>query len=103
LADGVPLVCIPDGRDQPGNAARVIHSGAGVRARKRASVRTLRRAITDALENVALTEGAQVIARALARSDGAVEIADRIEHLDPLASSRSRSALVTDSHRLRQR
>ena len=24
LADGVPLVCVPDGRDQPDNAARVV-------------------------------------------------------------------------------
>jgi MGT family glycosyltransferase len=102
LADGVPLVCIPDGRDQPGNTARVIYNGAGVRARKRASVRTLRRTIADALENVELTEGAQTIARALARSDGAVETANRLERLDSLAPSRSQSALVADSHRLRR-
>jgi MGT family glycosyltransferase len=79
LADGVPLVCIPDGRDQPGNAARVIYNGAGVRARKRASVRTLRRVIADALGNDRLTEGAQAMARALARSDGTVETVDRLE------------------------
>jgi MGT family glycosyltransferase len=102
LADGVPLVCIPDGRDQPGNAARVIHAGAGVRVRKRASARTLRRTIDGALGDAALTEGAQAIARALARSNGAVETADRLERLDSLAPSRSQSALVADSRRLRR-
>jgi hypothetical protein len=37
VADGVPLVRIPDGRDQPDNAARVLACGAGVRVRKNAS------------------------------------------------------------------
>jgi MGT family glycosyltransferase len=34
LADGVPLVCIPDARDQPDNAARVVFVNAGVKASK---------------------------------------------------------------------
>ena len=33
LAAGVPLVCMPMGRDQPDVAARVIHAGAGLRLR----------------------------------------------------------------------
>lgn len=40
LADGVPLVCIPDGRDQPDNAARVLVAHAGVRVGKRSSPRS---------------------------------------------------------------
>jgi UDP:flavonoid glycosyltransferase YjiC (YdhE family) len=37
LADGVPLLCIPDGRDQPDNAARVLLASAGMRVRKQTS------------------------------------------------------------------
>ncbi len=33
LSCGVPLVCIPMGRDQLDVAARVVHAGAGVRPR----------------------------------------------------------------------
>jgi MGT family glycosyltransferase len=81
LADGVPLLCIPDGRDQPDNAARVLACGAGVRVRKRTSVGKLRRVIVDALEDPQLRQGAGAMAEALARSDGAVTIADRLEHV----------------------
>jgi MGT family glycosyltransferase len=81
LADGVPLLCMPDGRDQPDNAARVLACGAGVRVRKHTSVHKLRRAIAEALEDPALKRGASAMAEALARSDGAVTIADRLELL----------------------
>jgi MGT family glycosyltransferase len=81
LADGVPLVCIPDGRDQPDNAVRVVLAGAGVRARKRASPRKLRKVIAKALEDPALKRDAEAMAGPLARSDGAVTIAELLEQL----------------------
>lgn len=37
LAAGVPIVCMPTGRDQPDNAARLVHRGAGVTISKKAS------------------------------------------------------------------
>jgi UDP:flavonoid glycosyltransferase YjiC (YdhE family) len=81
LADGVPLVCVPDGRDQPDNAARVVACGAGVRVRKNTSPRKLRRVIVQALEDPALKRGAEAMAEALGRSDGAVTVAEAIERL----------------------
>jgi UDP:flavonoid glycosyltransferase YjiC (YdhE family) len=81
LADGVPLVCIPDGRDQPDNAARVLACGAGVRARRSASPAKLRRVIAGALGDPALRRGASAMAQALARSDGALTVADTVELL----------------------
>ncbi len=83
LADGVPLVCIPDGRDQPDNAARVVEAGAGVRVRKSASPAKLRRVIARALEDPEIRRGAAAMAVALARSDGAVAVAERVERLAP--------------------
>jgi MGT family glycosyltransferase len=79
LADGVPLLCLPDGRDQPDNAARVVAVGAGVRLPKKASVRRLRDGIAEALDDQALREAAARMRTALGRLDGAVEVASRLE------------------------
>jgi MGT family glycosyltransferase len=87
LADGVPLLCIPDGRDQPDNAARVLLAGAGMRVRKQTSPHKLRTAIAAALDDPALKHGASAMASALARSDGALAVA---EHLELLASDGQR-------------
>jgi MGT family glycosyltransferase len=81
LADGVPLVCIPDGRDQPDNAARVLVAHAGVRVGKKSSPEKLRRVISRALEDQSIKQGARAMAGALARSDGATVIANELERL----------------------
>jgi UDP:flavonoid glycosyltransferase YjiC (YdhE family) len=81
LADGVPLLCIPDGRDQPDNAARVLVAGAGLRASKNAPSRKLRRAITRSLGDPVLKQGAEAMAAALARSDGGETIVAELEKL----------------------
>ncbi|HEY5260674.1 MAG TPA: nucleotide disphospho-sugar-binding domain-containing protein [Solirubrobacteraceae bacterium] len=86
LADGVPLVCIPDGRDQPDNAARVLFVNAGVRASKKSSPEKLRGVIARALEDQSIKQGARAMADALARSDGATVIADELERL-PVSST----------------
>lgn len=81
LADGVPLVCVPDGRDQPDNAARVVAAGAGVRVRKGSSPRKLRGVIAHALGDTELREGAERMAQALGRNDGAVAVAEALERI----------------------
>lgn len=48
LANGVPLVILPSGRDQTDNAARVEAIGAGIRASPRAIGDAINDAITDA-------------------------------------------------------
>ncbi len=80
LADGVPLVCVPDGRDQPDNAARVVACGAGVRVRMNASPDKIRRVIARVLTDAKLKRGAGKMADALA-IDGALEVAERVEQL----------------------
>jgi MGT family glycosyltransferase len=81
LADGVPLVCVPDGRDQPDNAARVVACGAGVRVRRNTSPQKLRRVIAHALEDQALKRAAERMAEALRRSDGALAVTEAVERL----------------------
>ena len=81
LADGVPLVCIPDGRDQPDNAARVVVAHAGVRVSKTSSPEKLRRVISRALQDQSIKQGARAMSGALARSDGATVMANELERL----------------------
>jgi UDP:flavonoid glycosyltransferase YjiC (YdhE family) len=88
LVEGVPLLCLPDGRDQPDNAARVVEAGAGVRASERTPPRRLRRLIAASLADVGLREGAAEMRSALSSRDGAVAVADRLESL---AASRAPS------------
>ncbi len=76
LAHGVPLVCIPMGRDQPNNAVRVEVRGAGLRLSPHADVATLRRAIRRVVEEPAFREHARQLARAItedARQSRAIE------------------------------
>ena len=51
LAAGVPLVCMPMGRDQNENAARVVYHGAGVRVSPRASAERVRAAIRAVIDS----------------------------------------------------
>ncbi|HET6966157.1 MAG TPA: glycosyltransferase [Acidimicrobiales bacterium] len=67
LAHGVPLVCLPIGRDQFDNAARVLHSGAGLRISEDANVSDVARTIGDALSDAELTAKARRLAREMTR------------------------------------
>ena len=78
LSAGVPLVCVPSGRDQPDNAVRVVEAGAGVRLSSRASARAIRAAVERVLADPELHAGAKTMQQAFAR-DGATEAADLVE------------------------
>lgn len=71
LSCGVPLVCIPCGRDQPDGARRVADADAGVIVPKSASPRRIREAVAKALDDRRLRDGAARMAMALGRQDGA--------------------------------
>lgn len=45
LMNGVPVICLPMGRDQPENAARIAARGAGIRLSRHASAAAIRRAL----------------------------------------------------------
>lgn len=70
LHSGVPLVCLPMGRDQADNAARVMWRGAGLRCSSRAGVADLRRTMRRVLEEPHFREGARRIADAIVREGG---------------------------------
>jgi MGT family glycosyltransferase len=59
MAHGVPMVCLPMGRDQDGNAARVEHLGVGRVLPARASTADIADAVRDALADPALGHNAR--------------------------------------------
>lgn len=65
LVAGVPIVCMPTGRDQPDNAARLVHRGAGVRISKKASPRTIASAVRRLLDDSSFTAAARRLGQRL--------------------------------------
>jgi UDP:flavonoid glycosyltransferase YjiC (YdhE family) len=75
LAAGVPLVCLPMGRDQLEVAARVVALGAGIKVRPGASPAAIARAVRTVLEDPSYRSAARRMAEILAqeaRADRAV-------------------------------
>ncbi len=80
LAEGVPLVCMPLGNDQPGVASRVAMHGAGVvvPARK-ANAKRLHDAVRIVLEDASYRTAARKLQAAILQIDGLEMAADIIE------------------------
>lgn len=80
LAEGVPLVCIPLGNDQPGVAARVAAHGAGVVVPPRkVNAGRLRSAVRAVLDDASYRSAARKLQAAMAQIDGLGLAADIIE------------------------
>lgn len=59
LAHGLPLLCIPMGRDQADNAARVLHAGCGLRLRTRTHPIRIAAAVGRLLDDASFRENAR--------------------------------------------
>ena len=80
LAEGVPLVAIPQGNDQPGVAARIEHAGAGiVIPRRKVSGERLRRAIDTVLRERSYRAAAHQLQEAIRGANGPERAADVVE------------------------
>lgn len=66
LAAGVPVLCIPLGRDQADNAARVAHAGAGLRVSRSASTAHIRDALRRLLDDASYRRAAARLASEIA-------------------------------------
>lgn len=66
LAAGVPLLCMPMGRDQNDNAARVFHHGAGLRLAPTAETAAIRASVQALLNNPKYKQTAQSLGRKIA-------------------------------------
>jgi MGT family glycosyltransferase len=67
LAHGVPTICLPMGRDQPDNAARLVHSGAGLRLSPKASERRIAEAVKTVLGDEQMAQAARRLADSIQR------------------------------------
>ncbi len=82
LMHGVPVICMPMGRDQPDNAARITARGAGLTLSSRSGMRAIRRAVRAVLADPGYAAAAARLgARIRAEVDGGVAAAERIEDL----------------------
>lgn len=86
LAAGVPLVCIPMGRDQKDNTVRVLRLGAGVRLKQRSTPDQIAAAVSEVLHNpqyaAAARNFAQVLTREAASTPTAADEAEALLRLD---------------------
>ncbi len=81
LADGVPLVCLPMGRDQFDIAARVVHRGAGIRLDAAASPSSIAAALRAVLDDPSYREAARRIAGAIAEETADDRVVAEVESL----------------------
>jgi UDP:flavonoid glycosyltransferase YjiC (YdhE family) len=88
LAHGVPLLCLPMGRDQHGNAARVAHLGAGLVLSADADAEQIAEAAHTGLNDPTLKQNSERIASRI-RQEIAADRA--VIELETLAQRRSRA------------
>ncbi|MFL5725888.1 MAG: glycosyltransferase [Chloroflexota bacterium] len=88
LAHGVPLVCLPIGRDQPDNAARVVSHGAGLRLSPKSRPSDIRAAVASVLRDPAFAASARRLAGAFAAEQPAQRAPRALEAVagDPAAA-----------------
>jgi UDP:flavonoid glycosyltransferase YjiC (YdhE family) len=67
LAAGVPLLCMPMGRDQNDNAARIVARGAGLRMSPKSSIKSIRNGILEILESPRYREKAREMGKVIAK------------------------------------
>jgi len=91
LAAGVPLLCMPMGRDQNDNAARVVARGAGLRLSPDASVRRIRKAIVEILQSSHYRSSAQALGQRILQD---AHNSSTVQLLEDLASPHSTRADV---------
>jgi MGT family glycosyltransferase len=92
LAAGVPLVCLPMGRDQLDIAARVVYTGAGVRLEQTAAAAEIASTVEQVLGVSAYREAAQRIATTIAEETVTDRAVEEIEAV--LASTPSRAPIT---------
>jgi MGT family glycosyltransferase len=92
LAAGLPLICLPMGRDQSDVTARVVARGAGVRLSPNATVQQVRHAAHRVLAEARFREAARRLAQAIA---GEVQQSRAVERLEAVAGAPTRDVAPT--------
>jgi MGT family glycosyltransferase len=91
LACGVPMLCLPMGRDQADVAARVVWRGAGLRISSRSGTDTIRQAVRRMLDEPRFREGARQLAEAMTLDGGGMLAVRELEALSGTDRPRERA------------
>jgi MGT family glycosyltransferase len=81
LAAGVPLVCMPMGRDQNETAARVVYHGAGVRLNAGAAPEKIREAVREILAAQRYRERARTLGEQIVKDAKGSRAVPLLEHV----------------------
>ncbi len=92
LAAGVPLVCLPMGRDQADNAARVVYHGAGLRLKPTAKSPQIRAALQRILQQPQFRQHAQRLGRLIVEDVAANRAVHELERVGLAADVRTITA-----------
>jgi len=84
LAAGVPMVCIPMGRDQDATAARLVDLGAGVLLSPASSAADIRRAVDEVLTDEKYRLSAQSLGTKVAGEHRPIDVVLEVEELAEL-------------------
>lgn len=93
MAAGVPLVVAPLGRDQPDNAARVVHAGAGLWISKKAGVPAVHDAIAKVMDEPRFRAAARQMAATLAAERDEALVVDELERAAQKNAAQKNAAL----------
>jgi MGT family glycosyltransferase len=89
LAAGVPMVCIPLGRDQNDTAARVTYHGAGLRLSPKASTTKIGAAVQQVLNDASYRRRAERLATAITEEQQLIDAIAELEALPDAARASS--------------
>jgi len=87
LAIGVPILGIPFGRDEDGNARRIEALGAGLQLDKQTTVETIRKAVQRILDEAMFRDNARKLGRALSEEAKNSTGIQELEHLASISKS----------------
>ncbi len=93
LSCGVPVLCLPMGRDQADVAARAVWHGAGLRMSSHSQPAALRKAVMRMLSEPSFRAGARRVADDIARVDGASLGVEELECLAECVSPGTRASV----------
>jgi MGT family glycosyltransferase len=81
LANGCALLCMPMGRDQNDNAARVASRGVGLRLQRDAAAAEIRQALSSLLSDPSFVARSRALGQAIAHAEPATALEDELETL----------------------
>jgi MGT family glycosyltransferase len=90
LAAGVPVLCIPHGRDQGDNAVRAVCRGVGIRLPRKASIKKIGSAVEQLVNDPGYAERARLLGAAIRAETDRSTMVVELEQLTGSGRSRQR-------------